>query len=78
MTKGQIEVLIKVYESLSRNFDHFVIIVSDKEKNINEILPDPSLFWAGGYLVAKHIINDAVEKINRRKFHHVTPKRLIK
>ena len=78
MTEKQTQGLIKIYKELQSLFDHFVVIVADKEKNNNEILPDPNLFWYGGYVNAKHLVDDAAEKIDRRKFRQVSPERLMK
>ena len=73
----KLRTLVEVYELLEKHFDHFVIIVSDKEKVGNDILPDPLLFWMGGHIVAKHLIQDAREKILRRKLNRCSPKTLI-
>ncbi len=78
MTDRQVKELARIYRELQTLFDHYVIIVADKERNNNEILPDPNLFWYGGYVNAKHMINDAVDKIDRRKFRQVSPDKLIK
>mgnify|MGYP001607908943 FL=1 len=78
MTKDQLHALVTSYDALEESFPHIVIIVSEKEATGDEILPDPSLFWAGGYASAKHLIHDAADKILRRKFSQVSPKGRIK
>ena len=76
MTKIQKNVLIKVYNELKDTFPHIVIIVSEKEQLDNSILPDPSLFWHGGYVAARYLISDAVDKISRRKFNRISPEQI--
>ncbi len=78
MTEKQIKTLVKVYDELSKSFAHLVIIVSEKETLASDILPDPNLFWSGGYVGARYIIHDAVDKIARRKFNSVSPNQLLR
>lgn len=78
MTEKQKAALVRAYEELSHNFSHLVIIVSEKELTTDTILPDPNLFWNGGYVYARYLIHDAADKIARRKFTHVSPKKLVK
>ncbi len=78
MTEKQTKSLLNIYKELEKIFPHFVIIVCEKEQLGNEIQPDPNLFWSGGHVFAKHLINDAADKIARRKFNKVTPERLLK
>ncbi len=74
MTEKQIKTLVKTYDELSKSFAHVVIIVSEKETLSNNIIPDPNLYWSGGYVGARYLIHDATDKISRRKFNSVTPK----
>jgi hypothetical protein len=74
MTKVQRKVLVDVYEKLEKAFPHFVIITSEIESEDDNIQIDPNLLWFGGHIMAKHIINDAVDKVLRRKFNNVRPK----
>lgn len=78
MTEKQVKALVKIYNEMAIIFDHFVIITADKERDHGEILPDPNLFWYGGYVNAKYMIDDAAGKIDRRKFRQVSPEKLIK
>ena len=75
---SKLRALVEVYEKLEKHFDHFVVITADKEKIGDDILPDPNLFWSGGHVMAKHLIQDAREKILRRKLNRSSPKKLIK
>ncbi|HEX9232712.1 MAG TPA: hypothetical protein VF849_01550 [Blattabacteriaceae bacterium] len=74
MTEKQKKILVYAYNELSEVFPHLVIIVSEKEIPNSIHHPDPNLFWFGGYIAAKHLIQDAGEKILRRKLTKVAPK----
>ena len=63
MTDKQVQGLIKAYKELQALFDHIVIIVADKERNNNELLPDTNLFWYCCYVIAKQMFDDACLKI---------------
>lgn len=73
MNEKQQKSLIKAYLSLEKNFDHVVIIICEKEKPGSFVQPDPIVHWSGGLIPAKHLVQDAVTKMDRRKITRSPP-----
>jgi hypothetical protein len=73
MNENQQEILLKTYLKLEENFDHIVIIVCEKEKSGSFVQPDPIVCWSGGLITAKHLVQDAISKIDRRKLTRSVP-----
>lgn len=73
MTEKQQKVLMRAYIELEKHFKHSVIIVCEEEIPGSIVQPDPYLSWSGGYIAAKHLIQDAKKKIVRRKLTRSVP-----
>lgn len=67
MTHQQQKALAKAFILLEDQFDHVLVVVSDKEEPGKYVPADPLVCWAGGLIVAKHLAGDAAKKLDYRR-----------
>src|SRR6267154_590893 len=73
MKESQQRALELAFATLEDEFEHFLIIVSDKEKLGDLMSEEPSVCWQGGKRIASYMANNAIDVIKFRSVNRCPP-----